>query len=196
MKDSQKEPHGGAGKNAGQLFVTYITLTVLLLLIYIVKAAVIVLLMTVDFDVYVTAETLFLTVAAFPSLIAAAGCILLDRRRFRRRTLPTYAAMAAVEVLIALMLLPKLVYYAGSASSILAVINMIMIIRDHIAYRRAEAKRKMRGEAAARADAAIEAKKAQNEALSAQKPGKAHGKPKKINDSKKQSRSKKRRKTP
>ena len=77
--------------------------------------------------------------------------------------------MAAFEVLIALMLLPKLMYYAGSASSISAVITVIMIIRDHIAYRRAETKRKARETAAARADAAIEAKKEQNERISAQK---------------------------
>lgn len=196
MKDLQEEPRrGGNGGNklpGEQLFVTYITLTVLLLLIYTVKAAIIVLLMTEDFDVYVTAETVFLTVAALPSLIAAAGCILLDRFRFGRLTVPTYAAMAVFEILIALMLLPKLLYYAGSASSILAVITGVMIIRDHVAYRRAEIKRKTREEAAARADAAIKAKKTQNEQKQTERKRRGN----KRGGSNKRSGSSKRRKSP
>ena len=124
------------------LFVTYMTLTVLLTALYAVKLCLLFPLISGDFDVYGSYEAGYMVFGWLPSLISAAGIITLDIKIIRRLTVRTISAVIAAEALCLLELIPVLFYWLAAISSLAGLVAAGLIIYEHATYKKREARRK------------------------------------------------------
>lgn len=125
---------GSADKRRASARVTYITLTVLMSALYILKTLPILALLKEDYDSFGAYETGYIVFFALPALISAAGACLMDAWIFGRLTPKTYISAAAAEALCALELVPALFYWCAALSAAAGITAVVFLVRDHATY--------------------------------------------------------------